>query len=54
MQPIMEVVASVPVLLLPLADGHRVRAVLCCGPKHCGDVYTHQERSLFHALGHYL
>jgi len=53
-QPIMEVVASVPVLLLPLGDGRRVRAVLCCGPKHSGDYFTRQDRSLLHALGHSL
>lgn len=53
-QPIMDIVASVPVLLLPLGDGQRVRAVLCCGPKHCGDRYTHEDRALLHALGHYL
>jgi len=53
-QPIMDIVASVPVLLLPLGDGQRVRAVLCCGPKHCGDRYTREDRALLHALGHYL
>ncbi len=53
-QPMMDVVANMSVLLLPLGDGQRVCAVLCCGPKHCGDRYTRADHALLHALGHYL
>lgn len=53
-QAIMDVVVSVPVLLLPIGDDQRTWAVLCCGPKHSGDCYTRQDVSLFHALGYRL
>jgi len=51
---VMDAVASVPVLLLPIGDDQRTRAVLCCGPKHSGDCYTRQDVSLFHTLGYRL
>jgi len=51
---VMDAVANVPVLLLPIGDDQRTRAVLCCGPKHSGDCYTRQDVSLFHALGYRL
>jgi len=50
--PIMDDVAGIPLLVLPIGDSQRVQAIVCCGPKHSGDCYTRQDRSLLYALGH--
>jgi len=52
--PIMDAVAGTPLLVLPIGDGRRVHAVVCCGPKHSGDCYTREDQSLLYALGHNL
>ena len=51
-QPIMDTVAGTPLLVLPIGDSQRMQAVICCGPKHSGEGYTRQDRSLLYALGH--
>ncbi len=51
-QPIMDTVAGIPLLVLPIGDSRRMQAVICCGPKHGGEGYTREDRSLLYALGH--
>ncbi len=50
--PVMDTVAGAPLFLLPIVDGRRTQAVICCGPKHSGECYTRQDQSLLYALGH--
>ncbi len=50
--PVLDVVDGLPLLVLPIGDGWRALAVVCCGPKHSGDRYTQEDQSLLRALGH--
>lgn len=49
-----EIAPAVAVLYLPIVYDQRVQAVLCCGPKHSGDVYSHEEISVLTTLVQYL
>ncbi len=50
--PIMDTVAGIPLLVLPIGASRRMQAIVCCGPKHSGEGYTREDRSLLYALGH--
>jgi len=46
-----EQIAGMPVRIMPIGDQEqRVRAVLCIGPKHCGDAFTAQDEAILAVL----
>lgn len=49
-----EITPGVAVLYLPITYDERVQAVLCCGPKHSGEPFSHEETAVLAALVPYL
>lgn len=46
-----EQIEGLPVRLMPLRDREKtVRAILCIGPKHCGDTFTPQDEEMLAML----
>jgi signal transduction histidine kinase len=51
---LVEKVQRLPILFLPVWDGHEAPAVLCLGPKRSGDNYTPQDQALLATLARHL
>src|SRR5438034_222712 len=51
---LVEQMQRLPILFLPVWDGHEAPAVLCLGPKRSGDRYTPQDQALLGTLARHL